>query len=203
MTTVEFRKLTFWVDYDRPNLSRLTDAQRIEYFQRRAQMVVLRPLRCLLCGVDPTSTWTSAVLCFGTCACCAIEAFGRFHLGLVGSDHGYGRKAFDAFVRDFMSASFARQLDNKKYVDLLRDHFRNGLAHGLAIKWGGFEESKRYLRSRKSASGSQLLIDPRRFQDDLEEAFAKFVKKLKLAPGASTCRTRFNRAFDELWVKGR
>jgi len=200
MTPAEFRKLTFWVDYDRRKLGALTDGQRIEYFRRRTNLVALRPFRDLLRGIRPESRRSSTVLCLGTCVCCAIEAIGRFHAGKVKEDGG---ACFRAFVHDFMSPSYSRLLGSSTYSSHLWKYFRNGLAHGLAITRGGLEASSRYLRRRKRGGVQQLVIDPERLQSDLEAAVAKFIAALKTSPDRAQRMERFNRVFEALWVRGR
>ena len=198
MKTREFRRLTLWVDHDRPTLSTLTDEQKVDYFRRRTSLVVLAPLAALLATLRPKNKSSSPVLCFGTCACCAIEAFGRFQLGLSGS--GYGRTCFDAFVGKFMHKDFGRRLHGEKYVDLLRDNFRNGLAHGLAIKWGGFHASKTaYFQTMTVGGTVQLEIDPEHFLGDLRQAVRAFV--VTLTPGTTEFQD-FETAFDKIWVQG-
>lgn len=200
MKRVDFQQLTFWVDYDRPKLPLLTRAQRLEYFRRRANKVVLRPLRQILRLVRQATTRSSAVLCFGTCICSAIEAFGRFHTGKVGM--GTGADSFRAFVTDFMDPDFAKQLHGKSYAKLLHDHFRNGLAHGFTIKWGGFEFSPALFLVRLVGPTTVLEIDPCRLYEDFARGVSDYVTKLKSAPNASPRYVKFSAVFDELWVKG-
>ena len=201
MKALESGKLTFWVDYDRERLSLLSRAQRIEYFRRRANMVVLRPLRYLLRGIRPISTRSSAVLCFGTCICCAIEAFGRFHTGKVVGDEG---QSFKCFIRDFMDRGYRKQLggNGKSYATLVYDYFRKGLAHGFTIKSGGFEDLATYFQEKMIGSHLQLVIDPSRMLEDLEQAATKFVDALKTAPDVSQRYAKFSTTFDALWVRG-
>ncbi len=200
MNCNEFRKLTFLVDYDRPKLPLLTQSQRIEYFRRRANRLVLRPLRQLLRAIPRSIKRSSAVLCFGTSICCAIEAFGRFHTGKVGI--GSGAHSFKAFVNDFMHPDYSKQLHGRSYVTLLHDNFRNGLAHGFTIKWGGFEYSSDYFQVKAIGPETVLEIDPGRLYEDFANGTAKFMSMLKTAPDSSTRHAHFNSVFNELWVKG-
>lgn len=200
MKNSDFKKLTFWVDDDRSRLPFLTSTQRIEYFRRRANKTVLRPIKQILRQVQRDPKRSSAALCFGTCICSAIEAFGRFHTGKIG--WGTGWPSFKAFVRDFMHADFKKQVHNETYAKLLHDHFRNGLAHGFTIKWGGFENTQTYIRIKQVGPTAMLLIDPSQFYQDFEHGVFDFVTNLRSAPNAPTRFTKFNAVFDELWIKG-
>ena len=200
MKRSEFQKLTFWVDYDRSRLPLLTRSQRIEYFRRRANKAVLRPLHQILRQVRRDPKHSSAVLCFGTCICSAIEAFGHFHTGKVG--WGTGWPSFNAFVKNFMHADFNKQVHKTSYAKLLHDHFRNGLAHGFTIKWGGFENTSTYFRIRSVGSTTMLVIDPSALYQDFAGGVFNFVAKLKGAPDAPTRYAKFSAVFDELWIKG-
>lgn len=200
MKRADFQKLQFLVDYDRAQLPFLTSAQRVEYFRRRANKFVLRPLDQILHQVRGATKRSSAVLCFGTCVCSAIEAFGRFHTGKVG--WGTGAHSFRAFVTDFMHSDFAKRLHGKSYATLLHNHFRNGLAHGFTIKWGGLEFSPAYFQVKRLGPATVLEIDPGRLYHDFAHGVSDFLAKLKSAPDAPARYIRFSTVFEELWIKG-
>ncbi len=115
---------------------------------------------------------------------------------------GSGASSFHAFVTDFMHADFNKRVHNTTYAKLLHDHFRNGLAHGFTIKWGGFEFSSTYFRIQSVSSTTILEIDPGSLYLDFTNGVSDFVAKLKGAPDASTRYEKFSVVFDELWIKG-
>jgi hypothetical protein len=115
---------------------------------------------------------------------------------------GTGASSFNAFVTDFMHADFKKQVHKTTYAKLLHDHFRNGLAHGFTIKWGGFENTSTYFRINSVGSTTMLVIDPGLLYLDFAGGASDFVAKLKDAPDAPTRYTKFSVVFEELWIKG-
>ena len=126
--------LSGWVDVDRPQLGSLSWNQRIDYFEQRVTLVVLNPLRRILQTEIHTGQDSSALLIYGVSLCCAIEAVGRFEGGMSKTRSG---DRFRDFVRDYMHSDFQTMLGTDTYANILWKYFRNGLAHGFAVKQGG------------------------------------------------------------------
>ncbi len=104
--------------------------------------MLIRPLEVL----QPTRRGryeedVSFLLVFGSVLFNGVEALGSFYRGRDGSI-----QTFRDFVTDFMGPAYG------PHTREMRDDFRNGLAHGLAIKNGGFE----FL------PGTPIRIDPSR-----------------------------------------
>ena len=116
-----------WLDYDREKLPGLTLPERIGYFEWRVRRVAINPLeRILAMEIEPTAE-SSAPLLFGVSLCCAIEAAGRF---LTGGDDF----PLQAFLARYMHQDFGQKKRGADtYGDILRKHFRKGLAHGFAV----------------------------------------------------------------------
>ncbi|MDO8680148.1 MAG: hypothetical protein Q7R30_16625 [Acidobacteriota bacterium] len=189
-----------FLDYDRPHFAGLDAAQRVDYFEKRVRLVVIRPLRRLL-DTEIIVDGSSAILIFGVSLCCAIEATGHFLTGQTTK----GRYSFDAFVKRYMSRDFSLQLpDGTLYRQALWRHFRNGIAHGFSVKHGGFEgdPTQPYFLVRQIAGHECLEINPARFYDDYVSGFDGFLADLRGAPPGHPTQTRFNDVFELVFVKG-
>jgi len=201
MRESDFKRLTRWVDYDRPRLASLTKSQEIRYFQARVQRTVIAPLKRMC--VDDRRGWKreSPLLCFGTCICCAIEALGKFYTGrLVGH---VSRSNFEAFVQTYMNPGWlSNRFGADRYVDHLWVSFRNGLAHGLAIKQGGFEYQRVAFQVKLVGGVQQLEVDPARLFHDFRRGFATFVRDLRGAGQLDPLYVKFHDAFVGVYVRG-
>ncbi len=94
-----------------------------------------------------------------------------------------------------------REINGESYQMILWKYFRNGLAHGFAIKKGGFCHQSSYF-SLKNISGSDcLMIDPRCFYEDFTEGVERFLSDLKQM--AASWRPQFFQTFDDVYVQGR
>jgi hypothetical protein len=200
MLAKDFKKLTHWVDYDRPLLPSLTKNQQIIYLEKRLKKVVLIPIRELYASLMKDKKRSSTVLCFGTCVCCSIEALGKFYTGKV--SRGNSGPNFRAFVKAYMSPDFLKKLDGSSYVNLLWKNFRNGLAHGFAIKRGGFEQNSSYFQVKVIDGIKQLEIDPSHFYQDFVNSISKYICDLKTASPSDTLYLEFKKAFDAVFIKG-
>lgn len=191
-----------WLDYDRSKLRSLTDNERIDYFERRVRLVLLNPLRRLLATeIVVHGEESSALLIFGVSVCCGIEAAGKF---LAGGRGGNGQR-FDAFVKRYMAVEFqCEKVCGLTYGDALREHFRNGLAHGFAVRHGGFEgvAEQPYFAVREIAGTDALEINPTRLFEDFAEAFDKYLKDLRTALPTDPIFVDFNRVFEAVFIRG-
>ncbi len=199
MNSIDFKNLTGWIDYDRAQLPSLTDKQKVAYFVKRLNMTLIKPLRNLYKGISKDKK-ESAILLFGTCICCAIEALGKFHNG--GSGHGNESK-FKSFLHAYMHANFStRVLDGAGYDRILWKFFRNGLAHGFAISHGGFEHGPQYFRERSIGGKKTLIIDPKHFHNDFKKAVSRYIKDLRKANSSDTIFINFEKIFDDVFIRG-
>jgi len=202
MNKTQFRSLKGWIDYDRGRLPSLTDNQRIDYFEKRLNIVLLVPLEHMYRDLmKKGNRRSSPLLCFSTCICCAIEALGKFSTGKTGSN-GAGTR-FQAFVEGYMDPTFStKTLNGKPYVKLLWTDFRNGLAHGFTIKQGGFEHCSSYFQEKPLDGFKKLEIDPTHFFEDFKKAISQYLKQLRAASPSDTLHKHFNKAFTDLYING-
>lgn len=202
MTDKDFKRLTGWVDYDRPLLKAqaLTKSQEIIYFKKRIRMILLLPLKEMYTSLMKRKKRSSTVVCFGTCICCSIEALGKFHTGKLGE--GNSGPNFRQFVKDYMDPKYLQTLNNKPYVNILWTSFRNGLAHGFTIKQGGFEHHHSYFQIKNIGGVDLLEIDPTKFYNDFRHSVDKFIDKLNKASLTDQVYINFHKAFDEVFIRG-
>ncbi len=163
---IEGHDYTLFKDLDAPFLSRLSFRGRVRWFELRMRRLLVRPLDVLRPRRrGRTEADLSFLLVFGSVLFNGVEALGSFYRGKDGS-----LKTFSDFVRDFMDPIY------RPHIRELRDDFRNGLAHGLAVKNGGFEFLKGTYLRLDPARGVQ--IDPdfllRDFKRALRTYFSAF-----------------------------
>jgi len=198
----DFRNLTGWADYDRPQLGAqvLTKSQEIIYFKKRIRMILLLPLKEMHTSLMKRKKRSSTVVCFGTCICCSIEALGKFHTGKLGD--GHSGPNFRKYVEDYMDLMYAQTLNGKAYVNILWTSFRNGLAHGFTIKQGGFEHHHSYFQIKNIGGIDQLEIDPTRFYNDFMSSIGKFIDKLGRVSSTDQAYINFHKAFEDIFIRG-
>lgn len=193
--------LTGWVDYDRDKLPGLSPAERVIYFEWRVRRMVINPLeRILTSEISPTEQ-SSALLIFGVSLCCAIEAAGHF---LTGGSLG-NRARFDAFLHTYMDKAYrTEKLGKITYGDVLREHFRNGLAHGFSVCHGGFEgvAGGPYLTVNRICGVDTLEINPSSFFDDYAVGVERYLADLRAARPAEAIALAFQKVFESVFVKG-
>jgi len=163
---IDGQKLSLFVDYDRPRLSKLSDDGRLEYFERRFKLVVLDPLSILLDehdnpkhGVDRAE---AVLLLWGNALMCGIEALGHF----LTPSTSPNSEAFLTFVNGFMDPAWRERPESPppgvdSYGRWLWDSFRNGLAHGAYVKNGGFEplDGRLYRESEAGLKVDHYALD--------------------------------------------
>jgi hypothetical protein len=194
-------KLTGWVDYDRPQLSSLNAAERVDYFERRVRLVVINPLERIVSNEIHVGLDSSAVLIFGVAICCAIEASGKFLKG------GKGTKAesFDAFLAAYMAAAYqSGRAGRLTYGEALRRHFRNDLAHGFTVCHGGFEANRGqpYFSVRPIARTPSLMVNPYLLFDDFAAGFGRYISDLRACRPTDRLFRDFDRVFDAVFIQG-
>ena len=196
--------LTGWVDYDRPRLSALGPAARIDYLEQRTRLVALNPLRRILqTEILPKDAAgnaivdSSALLIFGVAVCCSIESLGKFVTGgLVGSHN-----RFVAFLHNYMDSRFqTERLAGKTYGEILWSSFRNGLAHGFTVCHGGYQGNAGDPYFDKSSG--VLEINPTMLLDDLCNGFYKYLSELRAISFADQVYANFNATFTAVFING-
>jgi len=187
----DFKKLTYWIDYDKPLLSELTKNQKVVYFEKRLKMVVLIPVHELHVSFIKRKKHSSTLLCFATCICCAIGTLGRFLSGTIYQDNSDIN--FLAFIKAYMSF---------EYGELLWENFRNGLIYGFTIKQGGFQNGSNYFNVKSTDEINNLEIDPTHFYQDFVDGTSKYILDLKKADINDEIYLKFNNVFDAIFING-
>lgn len=192
-----------WLDYDRDKLPSLSPEQRVDYFEKRVSLVVIRPLqRILKTEIIVHGQETSALLIFGVSLCCAIEATGKFRNG----SRGRNQDRFYAFLDRYMTKQFnLGDVAGMTRKQSLWSHFRNGLAHGFAVCHGGFEGGPRekYFKVRTICGYESLEVNPTRLLNDYVRGFEKYLIDLRRAPRTSQLRIDFDVVFQKVFVDGK
>jgi hypothetical protein len=87
---------------------------------------------------------------------------------------------------------------------VLWEHFRNGLAHGFAVKHGGFQghPSQPYFEVMPVCGVACLEINPTHFLADYEQAFDRYVADLRAPPPGDTIVANFETVFEKVFVRG-
>jgi hypothetical protein len=192
--------LTGWLDYDRADLGALDSAERIEYFEKRVRLVALNPLRRIFDNELHGQPGSSALLIFAVSVCCSIEALGRFLTG------GEDRDPLNAFLARYMDREFqTRKLGQDTFGTVLRRHFRNGLAHGFAVKHGGFQRHPHepYFDVVDVCGVDCLEINPTPFFDDYVQAFERYLADLRAAQPTDKILADFEKVFQKVFVEGK
>lgn len=192
---------TGWVDIDRTRLANATLPERVDWFEYRVNLVVIRPLGHILdtqITADPDS---SALLIAGVSQCSAIEATGKFITGTqtAGGNLIPNNTRFKRFVTDYMSADLDRlQIGSRSYSTIIWEDFRNGLAHGFAVRGGGFNGNRGGPYFGTDASGS-LTVNPAVLFDDFVQGFQKYVSDIR---AGGPRRLMFDDVFEAVFIRG-
>jgi len=196
------KSLTGFLDYDRDKLAALSADQRIDYFEKRVRLVVINPLRRILATeIIVAGGESSAVLIFGVSLCCAIEATGKFLTGGKGGNE----QRFHAFLNRYMAPEFQSQrLGSMSYGQALWLHFRNGLAHGFAVRHGGFEGTAQqpYFLVRSISGYACLEVNPTLLLNDYFAGFERYLSDLRGAPAGDPLSADFSDVFETVFIRG-
>jgi hypothetical protein len=204
MNDRDFKNLKGYVDYDRHLLPKLSETQKIKFFyNKRVKKLILNPLHEMYESMMQEKRDCSPLLCFGNCICCSIEAFGKFYTGRT--ERGSSGANFRKFIENYMNKEFfSKKFKGKKYVDLLWNDFRNGIAHGFVIKSGGFEHHQpKYFQIKNIAGRDELEIDTQSFYKDFLTGVKQYVNDLKKSRVIDDIFKNFNKAFTDLYIKGK
>ena len=192
---------TGWIDLDRPQLTKATLPERIDWFEYRVNLVVIRPLAHVLdtqITADPDS---SALLIAGVSLCSAIEATGKFITGTqtAASKPIPNSARFKRFVTEYMSPDLSRlRIGSRSYVTIIWEDFRNGLAHGFAVRGGGFNGNRGGPYFGVNPDGS-LNVNPAVFFDDFVQGFQRYVSDVRTG-GAKV--PMFRDIFEAVFIRG-
>jgi hypothetical protein len=193
-------ELTGWLDYDRPDLPFLDKRERLSYFWKRIDKVLLGPLEDMLAEVLEPNSPNDTLLCFATCLCCGIEALGAFWTGNY--QRGNSEKNFRAFVTAHMDSRYSRRFRQRTYLDVLWNDFRNGLAHGFTARSGTFQEQRNYFRVDTIKDDTYLILNHRLLFEDFDHAAKSMVHTLRQSQETSSRYQNFHRTFDAIFVQG-
>lgn len=199
---IDGQALSLFVDYDRPRLAKLSADGKLEYLQRRLTFVVLEPLAVLMDELDSPRHGgrreASVLLIWGNAILCTTEALGHF-LTLESATNAH---AFLTFVNAFMDPSWrGRALrpppGAESFSKWMWDSFRNGLAHGIYVKNGGFEKLGNRLFIERDG---MLMVDPWALDIDFRSGVKRFFQALH-DPG-NAYRQTFIERFDRTYIEG-
>jgi hypothetical protein len=188
---------TFFWDFDRVNLRKLSFSGRVEWLQLRTHEVVLKPLSLLRDEADEAYVYLAAV----ELACAGIEGLASF----LGKGRNGKKSAFCHFVSSFMHSDFQKEaLDHEgkqiTYCEHLKRYFRNSLDHSFAIVWGGLWHANDpkwpggYLRPNINNEG--IAICPLHFLDDLDKAVPRYFETLENDGLTSVMGQNFTKRFE-------
>lgn len=190
---VNGRNYTFFIDYDRAQLS-MYQEDWMEWFRQRVLFILIDPIEEILKNENVKKfdnenfTLYIGIL---TLICCGIEAMGGFYKGQTNG------KNFKHFAEDYMDPIYK---EDKNKLEILHDYFRCGLAHGFCIKQGGMYWGAEYFVEDKEF-GLQLSI--RKLFKDFKQAFLKYIDGLKKANKNSSIYKNFHKRFNCVFILGR
>jgi hypothetical protein len=197
---MDITQLTGWLDYDRPHLPGLAPDERIAYFEKRVNLVGVRPLERIL-ATEILVPDSSALLIYGVAICCIIEATGKF---VTGGKGGNGER-FEAFLHGYMDPAYHREcIGTHSYGALLWRHFRNGLAHGFSVRHGGFERNRgqAYFDVKQVAGVACLSVNPSALYDDFVQGFGRYLSELRVSQPVGQLFADFDSVFQKVFVLG-
>lgn len=186
---IEGQEFSLFKDYDRGKLPALSYRGKVRWFDLRTALVLVRPLERLRPRRAETRGMPRAsfMLVFGTILFGGVEAFGSFYRGKEGT-----WRTFRDFIHDFMDSRL------RPHTNELRNDFRNGLAHGLTVKNGGFEFGVGGPLRVDRVLG--LEIDPDFLLRDFKQARRRYLRQLRadgpISPIGQAFTTRFHEIFE-------
>jgi hypothetical protein len=192
--------LTYFWDIDRSILDSLPFGERVEWLRQRVDRTLLQPIAILEKAHTSAFVWMAIT----ELVCAGIEALAGFY-GDGRHDDGMPTDTtpFCRFVRAFMHDDFNRVEDNAKgerwtYCQHLQKYFRDGLAHGFSIEWGGLLKagengSEGYLRPAPDGRG--IAICPCLLLEDFRHAIEMYFDKLTREGKNSLMGQNFCRRF--------
>jgi len=178
MVDIEGKQFALFWDIDRAKLPSLTFEGRASWLRQRLDFTLLKPIDAIIERETDVFPW----LAVAELVCAGIEALAGF---FGNRQHGTGTP-FCRFVYAFMHGDFCREAldangELKTYCEHLQAYFRNGLAHGFGIEWGGLWNANAqnlpgYLRP--NADGRGIAICPRGLLSDFRQAIEAYFDRL-------------------------
>jgi hypothetical protein len=178
MVDIEGKQFTLFWDMDRAKLPSLTFGGRALWLRHRLDFTLLRPIDAIIEREADVFPWLAVT----ELVCAGIEALAGFY---GDKQHGTGTP-FCRFVYDFMHGDYARKApdgggENKTYCEHLQSYFRNGLAHGFGIEWGGLwnadtQNLQGYLRPNLDGRG--IAVCPKALLRDFRQAIQAYFECL-------------------------
>jgi hypothetical protein len=194
---------------DKDNLSKLDHVGRVLWLKYRFDTFFIDPFRKFV-ALDGQGTYIW--LCAVNLLCTAVEALASFELNL---GRGNGMQEFAQFVEGHFPAFGAVpfELDEpalkgnpaRRPAEHLYRYFRNGLAHGFCIEWGGLlhreDGAPDYLSTRNPLGTlKSLVIAPRDLIAEFEIAICDFFSKAASWPIGSSEYACFNERFESVFM---
>ena len=202
--TIEGKDCTLFFDYDHDNgvLKALSDNGKIEWLEKRMNMIFLDPLRKIIDRKSnifpqiehPGGHPMTVMLMVVSLLMNGMEALGSF---LTNSTNNNQR--FFAFVSKYMS-SWNAQVNSPHHGTLplsgiLWKSYRNGLAHSFAILHAGIEADD--TNNKYHISGGVVQIDAWKLFDDLLLGVSQMFKDVRTNSSAKQLFIdRFNKVYD-------
>jgi hypothetical protein len=183
---IDGRDWTLFKDYDKPKYIYLSLQGKIQYLEKRVQLILIDPLEEIKQRSLAKNTDEYYWLCLVILACCGIEATGAY---LIGKDNqGRNKEAFTTFIKKYMKA-------HARYRDDLWKYFRNALAHGFCIEKGGIE-----LKLPKPAQKIHgiVKINADEFFDEFTKAFFEYISSLRQTKRKTKLLKNFEKTWD--WI---
>lgn len=177
----ELLGFTGWIDEDRETLRTAPLSTWIEWFDYRVHLVVINPLTHILATQITADEDSSALLIAGVSLCSAIEATGKFITGVADDNRRPipNNVRFKRFVTAYMSSEFdSRSIGSRSLSTVVWEDFRNGLAHGFAVRGGGFNGGRGNVYLEEKSNGT-LNVNPAELLDDFVRGFDRFVADLR------------------------
>lgn len=203
--TIEGHDCTLFYDYDcyqNGVLKKLSPNGKIEWLERRMNMIFLEPMKTLtdrnsdiFKALEHPGRPSTAMLMVVSLLLNGMEALGSF---LTENDEGLPNKnylRFDAFVKRYLTNwtmnVTTKQHGTKQLSDILWKSYRNGLAHSFAILNAGIEPDAN--GGTHHINSDVIQIDAWKLFDDLQNGITQLFKDVRADPVA---QKKFLRRFN-------
>jgi hypothetical protein len=178
MIDIEGKQFALFWDMDRALLPSLSFDGRVSWLRHRLDFTLLKPIDAIVERETDVFPWLAVT----ELVCAGIAALAGF---FGDKQHGVGT-SFCRFVYAFMHGDFCREAldangEPKTYCEHLQAYFRNGLAHGFGIEWGGLWNADTqnllgYLRP--NVDGRGIAICPKALLYDFRQAIEAYFERL-------------------------
>lgn len=195
-----------FVDHDYEVLKQLTCDGRIKWFEYRYKKILFNPIEDIrkitkenkgLLESEHTSIYTMIMLAIIV----SIDTFGGFLCGIEGNNNDSSFKKFVEVYLDRKGEYYKKPFRNyNEFSSLLRELFRNGLAHNFTIKKIGFCHEGEYFWEDKD----HYYVNVHKLFEDLKQGFSDFLQDIssnKIINGKSL-KDNFMKRFEWVIIKG-